>query len=1008
MKKKQKISLAIRSAVGVALLGALAVGNGFAFSFDQILADYFGRIGEGTSGSGVGHYVSDYATKEECLAAFENLNKQVVAEGSVLLKNDKGALPLKKDSNISIFGMSSFLWMTLDRIPGAKSTDFMNSFEDHGLHINAEIRKLYKKSTHTNYGQGDPKGSGDGAGDWKIDEMPQSEYTDAVKKSYASYSDAAIVVLSRGSGEGADLPRSMDRFGGEADKHYLQLTKEEEDLFQAINDAGCFKKIIVVLHSAGAMQMDFVEKYNVDAVLWTAGTGVGGMESVPAIIAGEINPSGKTVDTYCYDNYSSPAMQNFGDFRFANADGSNSGFSYVNCAEGIYVGYRYYETRYEDTVLKRANVGSYNYDKTVFAPFGYGLSYTTFDYSDYKCEYDSSKDSYDVSVKVTNTGSVAGKEVVEIYSQSEYTDYDVQNKVEKSAVNLCGFAKTKELKKGESQTLTVEVPRYNLATYDSFGYGTFILDGGDYYLTAASDAHTAANNILAAKGESVEGDKSLVQKFTYETDASIYSTSNGFKVENQFDQARLADAVYLSRSDWKKMDEKGVNWFGIERGGLTYATAVKSGISNTTNAAKEVATYPLSAEMKERLTATGWSASGNPNAIDSYPAITTQAQNGLVLADLVGVDYEDEKWDLLLDELSVESMHNQYKMGAYSTVAIPEINKPITHEYDGPEGVHIVYGTAQIMIGTTWNDELAEQYGSINGSYAVLTGANGWYAPGVDLHRTPFSGRNYEYFSEDGYFTGRMASRITAGAKEKGLNVVMKHCVLNDQESNRDSNGCVATFATEQAIREINLKAFEIPIKEVGALGVMSAMNRIGTIRARSNYNLNVNVLRNEWNFKGMLITDYNLVNPEESMACVAGGCDTQLYGQGNPVADYSSTGIQYMLRQSAKHILYMTANSIAMNGFSSDTVYHAGVPVYVLLLVGVDVLITAMIVLAILLQIQGYRLENDGVTDEKALKRHKTLTIVYWSVAGTLFVATLVVFFVWALPLLEQAFEIS
>lgn len=1008
VKKSQKISLAVRGIVSAAIVGAVAFGNVFAISFDQILSDFYGRVGESTSGQGSMQYRSDYKTEEECLAAFESLNKQIVAEGSVLLQNDNGALPLKKGSNVSIFGMSSMLWMNLDRISGSKSADFINSFEDHGFKVNSELRKMYKRSSHTAYGQGDPKGSGDGAGDWKIDEIPQSEYTDEVKASYASYADAAIVVLSRGSGEGCDLPRSMDRFGGEADRHYLQLTKEEEDLFQAINDAKCFQKIIVVLHSASAMQMDFLEKYHVDSVLWTAGTGVGGYDSVPAILAGEINPSGRTVDTYCYDNFSSPAMQNFGDARFLKADGTPSGYSYVNYAENIYVGYQYYETRYEDAVLGRGNAGDYDYDETVFAPFGYGLSYTTFEWSDYRCDYVADKDLYEISLKVKNTGKTAGKDVVEIYAQSEYTDYDVANHVEKSAVNLCGYAKTKELKAGESETVQIEVPRYYLATYDAEGYGTYILDGGEYYLTAGRDAHHATNNILSAKGYSTDGDSDLVQSFSYQTDAEIYSVSNGVKVENQFSQAKLADAVYLSRSDWSKMDGKGVNWLNLKNSALSYATSVTDGLSNTTNGAKQVNTAVLSEELLSRLCATGWSASGNPNAIDSYPAITTKAQNGLVLADLIGVDYEDEKWDLLLDQLDVETMHTMYKMGAYSTIAIPEIAKPITHEYDGPEGLHVTYGTAEIMISATWNDDLAEQYGRINGSYGILTGVDGWYAPGTDIHRTPFSGRNYEYFSEDGFLTGKMAKNITVGAKEKGVNVVLKHMALNDQESNRDSNGCVATFALEQAIREINLKAFEIPIKEGGALGVMSGMNRIGTVRCRSNYNLNVNVLRGEWGFKGMLITDYNLVDPDESMACVAGGCDTQLYGQGNPVRDTSSTGISYMLRQSAKHILYMTANSNAMNGYSSDTVYHAGIPVYILMLVAIDVYVLALVVCGILLQLHGYRLVNRNVTDERALKKNRTMKIVYYAVVGITVLAVVIVFFAYAKPLLDQAFEIS
>lgn len=1008
LTKRQWICTALWCAISLILIIALIIGNVFAASFDQILSDFFGRTGGGVSGSGDKAYVSDYKTKDEALAAYEDLNKQIVAEGSVLMYNEGNALPLAKNSKISVFGMSSTLWMTLDRIPQSKSATFANSLEDYGFSVNGELRRFYNTSKHTAYGQGDPKGNGGDEGNWKIDEVPQSEYTPAVKNSYSSYSDAAIVVISRGSGEGADLPRSMDRFGGEKDRHYLQLTKEEEDMFEAIENAG-FKKTIVVLHSAGAIQMDFVKKYNVDAVLWTAGTGVGGIESIAPILAGDTSPSGKLVDTYSYDNYSSPAMHNFGDARFVDANGELVGYTYVNYAEGIYVGYKYYETRYEDKVTGRANVGDYNYDDVVFAPFGYGLSYSDFEWSNYSCNYDEASDSFKISVKVTNKGDIAGKEVVQIYSQSEYTAYDIANGIEKPSVNLCGYAKTKKLAKSESDTIEISVPRYELAVYDSQGYGTYILDAGQYYITAATDAHAAVNNILKAKEYNVDGDSSLVHKFTVEnTDSETYSKSGNVKVENQFNTAKLEGAKYLSRNDWSVMDGHVDNWVGMQKSGLTHATSVKSGVSKTTNKDKEVNVAVVPENILAALKATGWTASGNPNAIDSYEAITTGVPAEIKLAELIGVDYDDEKWTELLNVLDVETMHNLYKTGAYSTIEISSITKPISHEKDGPEGLGITYGTAELMISATWNDDIAKQYGVINGCIGILDGINGWYAPGIDIHRTPFSGRNYEYFSEDSFLSGKMGTAMTVGAQSKGLNVVLKHMALNDQESNRDANGCVATFATEQAIREIYLRPFEMSIKDGGALGVMSAMNRIGAIRARSNYNLNVNVLRNEWNFKGLLITDYNIADENESMACIAGGCDLQLYGAGNPLSETSSKGVQYMLRESAHHILYFVANSNALNGFTADTQYSAGVANYVLIMVVSDIFIVALLGLGLWLKLYGYKLKNDGCTDEGLLKKKLILNIVYWSVVGAFVLAVVIIFFAWALPLLEQAFKIS
>lgn len=1005
LSKRQKIITIIWGAVSALLIALLIWGNVFAASFDQILSSYFGRTGEGSSGLGEKTYVSDYKTKDDALAAFSDLNKEIIKEGTVLMYNN-GGLPLDKSSEkLSVFGMSSALWMTLDRIPQTKNAVFANSLEDYGFSVNGELRKFYNTSKHTKWGQGDPKGNGDGEGDWKIDEVPQSEYTDAVKNSYKNFNDAAIIVLSRGSGEGADLPRSMDRFGGDADRHYLQLTKEEDELFEAVGKAG-FKKTIVILHSAGAFQMDFIKKYKVDAVLWTAGTGVDGIKSLAPILAGDYNPSGRLVDTYSYDNYSSPAMQNFGDSRFVDESGKLTGYSYVNYAEGVYVGYKYYETRYEDVVMGKGNAGAFNYDEVVAAPFGFGLSYTTFDWSDYKCEYDSVSDSFKISVKVTNTGDKPGKDVVQIYSQSEYTAYDVANGIEKPAVNLCGFAKTGELaKNGGSETVEITVPRYELAVYDAKGAGTYILDAGNHYLTAATDAHAAVNNLLKAKGFNVQGDADMVKNFNYETtDDETYAGD----VKNKFDNASLNDAVYLSRNDWSAMDGKGINWVNLENSKLSYATQVKEGISNTTNKAKTVNVAVASADLVKNLSATGWAASGNPNAIDSYEAITTGAKNDIKLAEVIGVDYGDEKWDLLLDKLDVETMHNLYKTGAYSTIEIGVIDKPITHEYDGPEGLHVVHGTAELMISATWNNELAERYGKINGSIGILDNVNGWYAPGIDIHRTPFSGRNYEYFSEDAFLTGVFGAEITKGAQSKGLSVVLKHMALNDQESNRDANGAVATFCKEQAIREIYLRPFEMCVKDGNALGIMQGMNRIGYTRCRSNYNLNIGVVREEWGFKGLIITDYNIMDTEESMACISGGCNLQLYGQGNPLTETTSKGVQYMLREAAHHVLYFVANGNALNGYTADTSYNPGVANYVLILIALDIFIVAMLGLGLWLKLYGYKLKNDGCTDEKILKKNKILNIVYWAVVGAFVLAVIIIFFAWGLPLLRQAFEIS
>lgn len=1009
MKKRQKIRLGIVSVACAIALAILIALNCIAASYNNILTTEFGKVGETVA---IGH--SDYGSMEEALDAFTTeMNERVVEEGAVLLKNDK-ALPLDKSSEkVSVFGMSSTLWMTLDKIKTAKDAVFANALEDYGFGVNGTLRAFYNRSSHTDWGIGDNKGDGSSPGSWQIDEVPQSEYTAEVKNSYANYNDAAIVVLSRSSGEGADLPRNMDRFGGSAQEHYLQLSMNEKDMLQAVNAAG-FKKVIVLLHSANPMQMDFLNDYDIDAVIWApgTGTGTGGINALCKLIAGDANFSGKIVDTYSYDNLSSPAMQNFGDYRFVDASGnmidaSSNGkgyYSYINYSEGIYVGYKYYETRYEDAVLGQGNAGSYDYDKVVAYPFGYGLSYTDFTWSGFEGAYDAANDEFTFKVTVKNTGDKAGKEVVQLYMQSPYTEYDKQNKVEKAAVQLVGFAKTDELAEGAEQTVEIKVDGQEMRAYDEFGAGTYILEAGQYYFTAASDAHEAVNNILAEKGKTVDdgmtknGDTSFVYGYEVsETDDEVYATGEGGgKIENQFTGAALEDGVYLSRNNWSVM----------ENNGLEYATGVKSGVSNTTNAAGEAKTAQATQAIIDALKATGWESSGNPNSKDSYEAITTGVATDLKLADMAGLDFDDEKWDELLNSLSVETMHAIYRSSAYGTAEISSINKPTAYVYDGPEGVHNVVGPAEILLAATFNEQLVWEYGEINGDLAVLDNYTGWYAPATNIHRTPFSGRNYEYFSEDSFLSGTMSVAMIQGAASKGLNAVPKHMALNDQETNRDANGGVATYCREQAIREIYLRPFEDALTEGEAMGVMSSMARIGSMRCRSSYALNINVLRGEWGYEGFVITDYNIINTSESEACLAGGCNLQLTGMANPLPEVSSAGVQNMLRDSLHRALYFCANSRLVAGIGDN--YSAGVPVYVLMLIAIDAVIVAYVVCGILLNVYNIRFANKAEVTSGMKRKRLILNIVYYALLAAFIIAVLVIFFAWGLPLLQQAFKIS
>ena len=1001
MKKKQRIGFGVWCGVSALLAGTVIFLNCYAASYNSALVWQLGTLGGAGNTTG--------ATYDSLNAAENHLtevtNHDVIKEGTVLLKNDNNALPLNKETEkISVFGMSSILCSRVDRISTTKDALLADGLQDYGFQMNSELRKFYKTSKHTNWGTADPKGDGTDAGTWTIDEVPQSEYTDKVKASYKEYNDAAIVVFSRSCGEGADLPRNMDRFGGGSES-YLELNQDEKDLLTAVKEAG-FKKTIVILHSANPMQMDFLkDDYGIDSVLWVAGTGAGdgGIKALCEIIAGDANPSGRLVDTYCYDNFSSPAMANFGDFRYVDSTGNPTGYSYINYAEGIYIGYKYYETRYEDKVLGQGNTSDYQYSADVCYPFGYGLSYTDFKWSDFEVKYNEKNQKYTFTLHVENTGDKAGKDVVELYAQSPYTAYDKENGIEKSSVQLVGKAKTSLLEAGKGEDISITVPLSELKTYDENNKGTYILDAGTYYFTAATDSHNAINNILTKKGKTTsdgmddEGDSSLVYDYVLDVldDSSFSVGADGNKITNHFADAKLDDATYLSRSDWSVMKNDG----------LRYSTSTLTGLSNTTDSTKFVYTHEVSSKNDEQLKLTGWEASLNPNH-DAEVANGEKSDIELTFQNMAFTDYDDERWDSVLDEVSLDTMHSTYAASASGPANIDSISKSRDYWYDGPEGIHTLKGLAQIMIAATWNKDLAKDYGEINGEIACLDNYNGWYAPGVNLHRTPFSGRNYEYCSEDSFLTADTAVNISLGAESKGLNVIPKHFALNDQETNRNGNNSVATYSSEQNIRETYFSVFEKLVKDGHIKGVMASMNRIGNIRARNNYNLNVLVARNEWGYQGFFITDYIAeMSADDSLACLAGGINLVLSGMPQNLSDEAlkDTAVQNLLRDSMHHVLYFSSNS-RLAGVKGGS----GLPTYVLMLIVVDVVVFGLIAWGTVLKLLGYRLVNAETPDERKLKHHKIHTIVYWSVVGAVVIAALVIFFVWGLPLLQQAFKIQ
>jgi beta-glucosidase len=998
---RKKIWLAVWCLFLAACICFNVWATNYALSWDKALSDYFGYIG------GTENTSEKYSSVDELREAERALALQIVDEGAVLLKNDNNALPLTQGSKVSVFGQTAQMWMTKEKLSNTKDTVFLESLQEAGLEVNNELRKMYKQSKHTKWGTGANLGDGGIAGTWAIDEVPVSEFSDAAKQSYANFPDAAIVVFTRGGSEGGDLPRDMERFGGEAGQGYLELTQTERDLLTEVT--ANFEKVVVILHTTNAMQLDFLKDYDIDAVLWISGTGEDGVQEMGKILTGAVNPSGKNVDTYVYDNLSAPAMQNFGDFRFTqngelitNTTSSTGGtYSYLNYAEGIYVGYRYYETRYEDVVMGTENAGEYDYKNTVAYPFGYGLSYTSFQFSDFKASSPDKSGEMTLSIKVTNTGSVAGKQVAEFYYQSPYTVYDKANGVEKASVNLIQFGKTGILEPGASETITVTVNVNDFVSYDAKNAKTYILEAGDYYITAAGDAHEAVNNILAAKGYAdgmtANGDKALTTVYTVKSTEMHSTSSTGYTVTNQFDDCLFPNAVYLSRS----------NWNVLENGGIRTADGCVTGASNTTDAAGTAYTIEATAEIISGLTSEGWDTSGNPIAIDdaSWPAVTYGASNGLKLADMVGVAYDDPKWDKLLDQMSQEDQINLVGKSGWGTDAVASVGKAQTYYLDGPQGmIDYISGGAgyqfadENVLGATWNQELAREMGDLCGQEFAIKGASIWWSPAINLHRTAYSGRNFEYFSEDGVFSGLMGTQWVKAAQANGVVAQLKHFFLNDQETNRGANGRLATFANEQTMREIYLKPFQMCIEDGGAMGTMNTMCRIGTVCSPSRYSANVNILRNEWGMTGAIITDAQSFNEREAEQALAAGCDMVC---ATAKTSYSSStlaspGGQYMLRQGAKNILYITAN-----GFAADSDFSKGYPIYRIALVVYNVL--TFIYLA------WFTLEVISAVTKKQILPKKVMRVIR-IVLGTLGILILLFllykFFTEWLPMLKFALQ--
>ena len=940
-KAKKKM---IRAQSGLAILLALTI------VINLICTGPMSTMLDLVSGSGT--------ISEETSAKATQLVNEITAEGVVLAKDEDNVLPVASGSKLNVFGWSSTNPCYGGTGSGALNTaypvtDLLTGLHDAGIETNEELSKFY-----TDY-KADRPSVGMVEQDWTLPEPNVNLYTDEMMENAKAFSDTAMVVITRVGGEGADLPTDMasvvdgswirrvaQAYGSERgtayyngtyddslnegndwDKgdHFLQLSNREEDLLDLVTSN--FDNVILVYNGANAFQMDFLKDYpQIKGVLLCPGTGQSGFEGFGKVVSGEVNPSGRTADTYVSDLTAAPWWNNFGDFKYTNTEDLNSDASFfdpegatpsfVNYVEGIYVGYKFYETA--------ADEGLINYDDEVVFPFGYGLSYTSF--TKEMSSITSDGTNLNFTVTVTNTGSAAGKDVVEIYSNPPYTN----GGIEKASANLLDFAKTNELAPGESQTMEFSIPVEDLASYDYQTNGCYVLEAGDYIISANNDSHNVADS----------------KTYTVASDI-VYNESN----------KRSSDAVAAT------------NEFDFAEGEVTYLSRA-DGFANYAEATAAPANYEMSDADKavfynaHSYTESGYEADDDANAED----ITTGAKNGLKLVDLRGVDYNDPKWDDLLDQMTIDEMQQTIGFGGYQTAAVSSIEKVRTNDCDGPAsinnnftGVGSVGFPAATLIGMTWSKELAYSFGDSIGEMANEMDTSGWYGPAMNIHRTAFAGRNFEYYSEDGVLSGVMASNAIKGAQEHGVYAYMKHFALNDQEGNRTS--MAATWSNEQAIREIYLRPFEMSVKDADCHAVMSSFNYIGNRWAGGCSELLKNVLRGEWGFVGFVETDYfGVYGYMTADQGVRNGSDLMLCTTGN---DFNTVTVltnssKQALREASKNILYTVVNSRAY----AEENLNPGMPKWKIIMIGADVIVALLIVGLEYTAIKGYKKRKEEETE--------------------------------------------
>ena len=903
------------------------------------------------------YFKSKYDNLADLIAAGKDNAELIEAEGAVLLKNDNGALPLDVDGGekkISLFGTSS-----VDPAYGGKGSAQTGQplppvtpkegFTQAGFEVNGALIDFYSAPSSEKYKRGNTRGE-----NAKINGAPWTDIIDAVgENGVAAYGDAAVIILSRpGGGEGMDL--SMTGTDGEGG-NYLALSDIEKGVLRglaSLKAAGKVKKIIVLFNAANQIETGFLfdEAYDIDAALWIGSVGITGFNAVGDIIAGKVNPSGHLSDTYWFKHSYNPVIANKGQSNYTGSENmglpskngkvDNKYNSYIVYQEGVYVGYRYTETRYYEKVMSADKSDAFDYGAVVSHPFGSGLSYTSFSYDNYNVT-DNGDGTYTVSLDVTNDGGVAGKDAVQIYVSKPYTDYDMERGIEKPAVELAGFVKTDLIAPQTTERYEITVDRKNFAVYDANDAKTYIVTEGEYLIAAGQNAHDAVNNVLAYRGKTEAdgmdeaGDSALVKSFTLALDKTTYAKA----VDGKTDITNLFDDADINK------------YFSSSENSVKYMT--RSDFAGTTP------TSAVSLRMTQKL-ADDMLAQDDSSAIakdkTAYPAYGKKS--GLKLFDLRAdkdgnpIAYDDPLWDKLLDQLTWDETVAIVSNGLQSTVEVPSIAKPGTVEQNGPTGVTMVYGKNPLGLAARKNDpdknktppyypcvgiltssfdaKLAAKYGDMLGEDAIWTGYAGFYGIGLNTHRNPYGGRAYEYYSEDPFLAGNTAARQVEALQSHGCNAYIKHFALNDQEAQRSG---ISVWLNEQTFREIYLKSFEIAVTDGGAMNAMAAFNRIGATHCPASKALLTDLLRGEWGMKGLVVSDMYSIGYKAAQMPIftAAGCDI-------PDGDLSSRApfrsfkknygdMAWQMREAAHRILYATVRSNAMNGFSAETLIVRIVP---------------------------------------------------------------------------------